>query len=246
MANLSSRVEGKLTEIPVRVGQRVSRGELLARLDGRERKAALQMGEATLKAAQGAAATAGAALVSARQRAARRSGTFAAGGREIPLVSGEEANEAKLEIVSASGRAVTAAGQVAEQRAKVEQLRLALEGAELRAPFDGVVTGVYFEPEMNVKGGETVVRVVGEGRSLRVRFAVPEEMRDVLGGLHLVRVELDDHTALSATVDRVAPEVELSSRTYFVEGNVDAAGSGPAPLFAGRTVRVVTPASATH
>jgi RND family efflux transporter MFP subunit len=238
MANLSSRADGKLVALPVRVGQPVKPGDLLAAFDARDRRQDLAMAEASLKAAKGTAASAGADLVAARRRAARRNGAVEVGGHNVTLVSGEEAAQAILDSHSAAGRATTASAQVAEQHAKVAQLRIALEECELRAPFDGIVTAIYFEPGMNAHANETVVRVVGTGRGLRVRLAVPEEDHAELNVSQRAKLVVDAERSFYATVDRVSPEVEPSSRTFFVEGVVDVdEACRDCALLAGRTVR---------
>src|SRR5262249_14449822 len=169
MANLSPRTDGRLVELAVKVGDRVQKGALLATFDARERRHDLAIAEAQLKGARGAAASAGADYAAARSKATRRS---------EGLVSREDAEQSAFDARSAGGRAASAAAQVAEQRAKVAQLKLALQELELRAPYDGIVTALYFESGMSVHANETTVRVVGVGRGLRVRVAIPEEAHD--------------------------------------------------------------------
>jgi RND family efflux transporter MFP subunit len=221
MANVSSRADGRLVEVAVTVGQIVHKGDRLAVFDARERQHDLAMTEAQLKSALGAAGAAGAELAAARHRATRRSETVDVGGKRIALVSAEEASQSLFDANGAAGRATQASGQVAEQRAKIAALKVALEEAELRAPYDGVVTGLYFEAGMNVHANETVVRIVGGGEGLRVRIAVSEDERARAGAMKHARLVLDDGRVFTATIQRVSPEVEPASRTYLVEGDVE-------------------------
>jgi RND family efflux transporter MFP subunit len=238
MVNVSSRVDGMISKLPFKVGQTVHKGDLVVAFDARERKQELAMAEAHLKSARGAAAAAGAEFLAARTRADRRNATVDVGGRRIPLVSGEEASQAVYDAHGAAGRAVNTSGQVSEQRAKIESLKIALEEAELRAPFDGVVTGVYFEVGMNVHATDTVVRIVGGGGALRVRVAVPEEEHRV-GPSSRVRMQLDDGRLLDATIARVSPEVDATTRTFLAEGDVNLGQRERSVMFlAGKTVRV--------
>jgi multidrug efflux pump subunit AcrA (membrane-fusion protein) len=100
------------------------------------------------------------------------------------------------------------------------------------------VTGVYFEPGANVRAGETVVRVVGGGRGLRVRVALPEEDQASAAGAKRASLVLEDGRVLGARVDRVSPEVDPASRTLLVEGTAEV---GPdcadCVSLAGHTVR---------
>jgi multidrug resistance efflux pump len=158
------------------------------------------------------------------------------GGREIPLVSGEEAAQARTEVDGAAARTASARAKIAEQHARFEQLRVALDEAALRAPFDGVVTGLNFDPGTTVHAGDAVARVVG-GAGLRARIAVPEEA----GGLvHRTRARVEvDGRALYVNIDQVAEEVEPASRAFVLEGPVEACRESPTDcnILAGRAVR---------
>src|SRR5262249_8954635 len=140
----------------------------------------------------------------------------------------------------AAGRAAAAAGQVAEQTARIAALKIALEETTLRAPFDGVVTGTYCEAGMNVHGEQTGVRVGGGGDGLRLRMALPEEETTIAQAKGKALLTLDDGRKLTAQLARVSPEVDPITRTFFMEGDVDLAGAGQegqARVLAGKTVR---------
>src|SRR5262249_41622433 len=163
----------------------------------RERRHDLAMAEAQLRSAQGSAAAASADFASARSKAARRNDAVEVNGHRIALVSAEEAQQSAFDAHGARGRVASAAGQVAEQRAKVAQLKLALDELQLRAPYDGVVTGVYFEPGMSVHANETAVRVVGTAGGLRVRIALPEEEQANASERKRATLALDDRRVLT-------------------------------------------------
>ncbi|MDB4993902.1 MAG: hypothetical protein JWM74_1334 [Myxococcaceae bacterium] len=241
MANLSQRADGKVLEVKVRLGERVEKGAVLLVFDPRERQHDLAMVEAQLRVAKADAAGASSELGAARKRAARRNATVDVGGRRIALVSGEEAAQAKSEADGAAARAASAGAHIAEIKARVDQLRLALEETEVRAPFAGVVTSIAFEPGASVRAGDTVARLVG-GDGLRVRIAVPEESVAVLRSGHARARMVVDGRTLFADIDQVSPEVEPASRAFVVEGRVllDEAmcrASNDCATLAGRVVR---------
>jgi RND family efflux transporter MFP subunit len=239
MANVSPQADGKLIELPAHVGQTVKKGDTLAVFDAREKQQELAAATALLKAAKGSAAAAGAELHAARSRAARRTAKVAVGGREYSLVSSEEALQSVYDAQGAAGRAAAAAGQVAEQTARIAALKIALEETTLRAPFDGVVTGTYCEPGINIHAKETVVRVVGGGDGLRLRMALPEEETTIAQAKGKALLTLEDGRKLTANLARVSPEVDPITRTFFMEGDVDLAvgEEGQAKVLAGKTVR---------
>ncbi len=238
MANLSPRADGRILSVPVKLGQNVRAGDVLVSFDPREKRHDLAMAKAQLAATGADAAAAHSELDSARKRYARRNTTVEVGGKSISLVSAEEAAQANSDAQSADARVASAWAKFAEQRAKVEQLHLALEETELHAPFDGVVTALNFGVGTTAHTGDVIARVVG-GTGLRVRIAVPEELAELMSHPR-ARLTLEDRT-FSATIDQRATEVEPASRAFLVEGTVglaEEACGGDCALFAGRAVRV--------
>ena len=238
MTNLAPKLDGTVLEVHAKLGQRVKKGDVLLVFDPRERKQALAAAKAAYASARAQAGAAGAEAAAAHRRSSRRNATVTVEGQVIPLVSGEEAAQSKFDAQGAGARAAAAGAQAAEQKVRIEQLEQALEETRVVAPFDGVVTGVYFEPNMQVHAGDATVRIVG-GQGLRARLAVPEESLAELRKQKSATLRIDDRV-FTASLDDVAPEVEPSSRTYFVEGVVQHAEEtcgGDCSFFAGRVVR---------
>jgi len=239
MANLAPQSEGRVEAVIVKVGQKVRQGDVLMRFDPRQKKQDLAMATASLHAAQASAGAAASEMNAASRRAARRNATVTVDGKAIALVSGEEAAQAQSDARTAAARAGSAGASIAEAAARVQSLKLALEDTEVKAPFDGIVTALLFEPGMSVHANESVARVVGGGSGLRLRFAVAEEDVAVLQNRRRAKITLENAT-LFATIDQVSPEVEPASRMF--EGPVDGgdAACGPAgcAMVAGRGVRV--------
>jgi len=240
MANIAPRGDGRVESVVAKIGQPVRQGDVILRFDPRQRKHELAMAQAGLRAAQAAAGAAASEMQAAKRRAARRNATVTVNGQAIPIVSGEEAVQAQYDARTASARAGSAGASIAEAQAHVQSIGLALEETEVKAPFDGIVTSIMFEPGMSVHAGEAVARVVG-GSGLRVRFAVAEEDVEILRDRRRARIGLEG-TTLFATVDQIAPEVEPASRTFVIEGTVDggeaACGATGCAMVAGRAVRV--------
>lgn len=240
MANIAPVNEGRVESVLVKIGQQVRQGDVILRFDPRARKHELAMAEAAMHAAQGAAGAAASEMQAARRRAARRNATVTVNGQAIPMVSGEEAAQAQSDARTAAARAGSAGASIAEASARVQALKLALDETEVKAPFDGTVTSILYEPGMSVHANETVARVVG-GAGLRVRFAIPEEDVQILRDRRRARIAFEN-AVLYANVDQIAPEVEPASRTFVVEGPVEggdlACGAAGCAMVAGRAVRV--------
>jgi len=132
-ATLAPRVDGVLSEVNARVGERVVRGKVLARVDTATLTDALSAAEAT---ENGAAAEA-----DAKRRAASRTRALVTRG----VVSGEQAESD--EAAAAAAEAVLSQAKAARAAA------LRRRGwAELTAPFDGVVVRILRQKGEPVDG----------------------------------------------------------------------------------------------
>ncbi len=129
--DVGSRVSGIVSSIAVKVGNRVDRGDLLARIDPTEFEAQMAQAEAELALARAQLAMA----ASSHQRAASLS---AAG-----IVS-------EFELESANRDLEVARARVALEQARVNSVRILLAYTEIRAPLRGVIADV------TTREGETV------------------------------------------------------------------------------------------
>jgi multidrug efflux pump subunit AcrA (membrane-fusion protein) len=237
MANLTPRSDAKIVVVRCKVGEAVAKDSVIVGFDLRDQQHELDVAEARLKAALADSAAAAADLAFDKERVGRRSTGVDLGGRYVALVSGEEAASARSAANSARARLSAAAAHIAEQRARVEQLKLVVRDSEIRAPFAGIVSAINFEPGMTVHPGDVVARIVAE-HGLRVRIAVPEEQASLLDARH-ARIELDGRT-LDADIDQVSPEPEPASRVFVIEGSVHVEGARAADelrALSGRGVR---------
>lgn len=155
-SRLSFSLGGRLVARPVEVGDRVAKGELLARLDDRE--------------AANAVATARGALAEIRARRAQAERDLARARR---LAEAKAATEEELEKTRAGLDAVAAAEETA--RARLDEAERRLAETRLEAPYAGAVTEVFFEPGEYAGPGRPVVALSGDG-DLELEVEVPESV----------------------------------------------------------------------
>jgi RND family efflux transporter MFP subunit len=145
-------------------------------------------------------------------------------------ISGEELQQRKSAVDVAAARYESAlhtvnesVAQLGVRRAELGMARQALEDAEVRAPFDGVVEQRYVAPGAFVQVGAPIV-MLDKVNPWRFRASVPErEAASVqLGQQTLVRVE-GEPNPLKATVTRISPSVDLSNRSLTIEASPAAA-----------------------
>ena len=196
-ATLSPRVEGVLAEVTARLGLRVTRGQVLARVDSAALADALAAADAAAKSAEADAV--------AKRRMATRTRTLVTRG----VVSGEQA-EAD-EAAALAGEAMLAQAQAA--RAEAERR---IRWTEVVAPFDGVVVRVLRQAGEPVDGtaATPVVELAAERPvdvALDATAPVLARLRE--GQTAQIVVEGSAAAAIPAHVKSVAAAVDPTTGT---------------------------------
>ncbi|EMO0334490.1 efflux RND transporter periplasmic adaptor subunit [Pseudomonas aeruginosa] len=190
-AELAFENGGRIAEIAVDVGDRVRKGQVLARLDAEPARLRLAQAEANLRAA----------TVQARER-------------QIQL----QQQQAMFEDGAISQATLTSA-QVADDSARA-QLRVAesdralaaraLRQSELRAPFDGSVVARQLQPQADTLVGQTVLQVEGQGQP-QALATLPSSVAQGLAPGALVR-------AMRSDAPQATFELRLRSVSSRLEG----------------------------
>lgn len=149
-------IGGRIQKRKVEVGDRIKRGQIIARIDPVSFQHAVEAGKANF------------AEIGARLEQARRdSDRMTALAKEGAIASAEE------ESVHASQKALFAAWERAE--VQVKEAKRQLKESVLRAPFNGVVTAVLAEPGEMVEAGTPVIVLEGSAE-VEVEVEVPESL----------------------------------------------------------------------
>ncbi|WP_137155529.1 efflux RND transporter periplasmic adaptor subunit [Rhizobium sp. FKL33] len=196
--NLGFRVAGKVIERKVDIGDRVKKGEVLARLDPTDYQLAVQSAEADLRSTQKALETA--------DLANRRAKTLFA-TNAIP--------KAQLEQAQLSYDQAAATRTAAQS--SLEQARNQLAYAELMSDRDGIVSAVSADRGQVVSAGSPVLTVVADDEK-EVQIAVPEtEISEFIPG-NTVKASFwaDKALALTGKVREVSGSADPQSRTFSV------------------------------
>jgi len=219
---VSSKLGGELVSVRVRNGDRVRAGQLLASIDAREYRIALE--ESRYRhiqalseiAAEGEEQVADPAALAAfvEQRdalAALRS------RREIS----EEEFQARLLDLELSSLKEGAFRQdtfaqrtgLADARIAEERARLNLEYTDIRAPFAGIVSGLSIVKGQNISVGQALCTVTDDTELEAVVNVLEADLGSLIEGrAALVGVPAVDDT-IRAAVDVISPVLDETSRT---------------------------------
>jgi RND family efflux transporter MFP subunit len=212
--DLAPRHPGRIRAIPVRIGDRVAPGDLVASLDARDTHLDRTMAEAALEAARAEQQKAQVELTDAAERFARRRELVTEG-----FISREERDAIEHQHRLAALRLGGTRAQIREKRTQVERLRQLAADQELRASFAGIVTARYLEPGSNVTPETPIVRLVGDG-ALFVRFGVPEERAATVAVGHRIHIRAGNQI-LRGRIVRVARELDAASRMLVLEADLE-------------------------
>lgn len=216
-ADLGFRINGKLVQRLVEVGQRVTAGQALARLDPIDLELQVKATEAQLASARADAANAEADW--------RRAASLKGGG----WTSGQSYDRAKATHERAQAR-------LTELQASLAVLRNNKAYAVLTADADGVVTAVLAEPGQVLDVGQPAIRLARLGE-MEVEADIPEHQTAALAGNRLsVEAWSLPGVTIAASLREMAPAADPVTRTYRVRATLTAA---PAELQLGMTATLI-------
>lgn len=174
-AAVASKAAGRLIELNVREGSKVQTGDLLARLDASDIRAAMLGAEAAIHQAEANVSQARVQLINARAETARTRGLEAQGFVSPQLVETTVSkNKAAFAQVSAAEAAL------AQTQAQLKAQKVNLDYTEIRAPFDGVVlvknanVGDMITPMSSAAGAQGAVVTMADMSTLEVEADVSE------------------------------------------------------------------------
>ena len=195
---LSFRVKGPLIALPVKIGDRVKEGDVLARIDPRDF-------EVQLRNTQGQLQRAEANLDRADSEYQRLLGVQAKNPELVSEVAVERAREA-FELGKADKAAL---------EATVEAAQDALDYTYLKAPYDGTIVANYVENFEYVVARQAVLRLL-DNTHIEFQFSVPENLISLIQQVQNIRVHYDafPDLELAAELKEIGTEASQTTRTY--------------------------------
>lgn len=199
-SDLGFRVAGKVERRVVNVGDRVRKGDVLARLDEIDLRLQSEQADAELRAAVANLRQASADL----QRAATLNEKGFAATANLDRQRAVEA-EARSRLLRAE-RALSIA-------------RNSLSYAALTADADGIVVSTSVEPGQVMSAGQAAIRLAHTGEKEGV-VAIPESFGVAPGAKAAVKLWSRPGHAYGAKLREIAPAADPASRTYLAKFSI--------------------------
>jgi membrane fusion protein, multidrug efflux system len=194
---VQAQVSGPIVRIAFREGQDVKRGQILFELDPRPFRAALQQAQALLGRDRATAENA--------ESEAKRYAALA----EKEYVTAQQNDAARTTAAASSAT-------MASSQAAVDQARLNLQYATIRAPIDGRTGSLRVREGNLVRSSDTQPLVtINQIRPILVRFAVPASN---LGAIQKYRAQ-----RIGVTAEPVGGGTPSEGTLTFVDNTVDTA-----------------------
>ena len=194
--DLSFRVSGTLTELPVNVGDELQEGQEVAKLDPATYQADVDQAKATLSRAQ---STLDNAIVQ----------------RERDKTLFEKGHVAKAKLDQSIALEGEAKADVNAARASLERAQLDLGYTELKAPFTGVIVETFVDNFQDVRAQAPVVRLLDSSR-IEMIVDIPESLISLVPNARGIKVVFDPFPTIEipAEIKEIGTEASATTRTY--------------------------------
>jgi RND family efflux transporter MFP subunit len=207
------RVAGRLETVNVQLGDRVTRGQTVAKLEDRaireqvnQVRANIEVNQATLKARENDAVVAKNSLDRART-------SFERG-----LLSQQGLEDAEARYNSAISQVTVAQAQLVSTQARLDELSVTLSDTSVVSPVDGFVGRRNLDSGAFAGGNTPIISVVDIGIVRMVANLVEKDFRRVQAGAPaLVEVDAFPGEQFTGHVSRVAPVFDPATRTATME-----------------------------
>lgn len=198
---ISSRLMARITNVNVRAGDTVERGDMLLELENSDIKAQVQQADARIRATT-------ARLKEARQNLDRVEELQAGGVMSVSDLDKAQANHETL------------LAEMAGANQALEEARTALGYTRIAAPFDGRIVDRFAEPGDTAQPGSKLLALYNP-LSLRVEAQVREHLALNLEVGQALKVEIPSlEKVVDAVIQERVPAADPGSRSFLVKAGV--------------------------
>ena len=196
----------KILEVNADVGQRVEKGQVLARLDSVNVQAALRQSEMALAKAR--------SNLNARQAEWREAqATF---NRYRPLanegaVTPQELDQQRLRLESAQANVQAARAEIAQLQSQLTDSRHQRAKAEITAPVSGIISQRAAEAGA-LTGSDALFHIIQDGKMELAANATADELSVLKTGMPAKVHVRGQHEPLSGSIRLISPQMDSGTR----------------------------------
>jgi membrane fusion protein, multidrug efflux system len=211
--SVAPRAAGRVESVSVRLGDRVSRGQRLAKIEDfeiqeqvKQAEAAQQVSEATIRQRE-------ADLKLAQTNAERSRSLF-----ERQLLPKQTLDDNEARYQSAMAAVDLARAQSSQSKARLDELQINLANTVITSPVNGYVSKRSVDPGAFVSQNSPVVDVVEISTVRLVANVVEKDLKELQTG-NTTRVEVDAFPGevFTGRIARVSPVLDPATRTAQIE-----------------------------
>jgi HlyD family secretion protein len=207
------KINGRLLSVTVRMGDRVTRGQTMARLEDSEIREQVRQAEASFNVAE--------ATVRQREADLRFSQTNLDRSRSLferQLLSKQTLDDAESRQQASAAQLDLSRAQLAQTQARVEELKINLTDTVITSPVTGFVGSRTLDPGAWVTPNTAFLSVVDISTVRLVANVVEKDLRRITAGLAAeVAVDAYPGEQFMGKVARVAPVLDPATRTAQIE-----------------------------
>jgi len=207
------RVGGRIEFIPVKLGDRVTKGQTVAKIEDDQIREQINQRMASLKVNE--------ANVAQRESDAKLTETIYARMKaqyDRDLLSKQLLEDAEAKYNTAVSNVGVAKAQLVQMLSSVEELKITLANTTVTSPVDGFVSKRVLDQGAFAGANTVILSVVDIGTVRMVANLVEKDMKRVQPGVQaLVEVDAYPGEQFSGQVSRVAPVFDPATRTAPME-----------------------------
>ncbi len=207
------RLAGRIESVNVKMGDRVTHGQVVAEMDDRDVREQMAQAEANLEVNKATVRTRQSDSKSAEVTLQRQKTMFSAG-----LTSKQNLDDADARYSSALAQLDVASAQASQTQARIEELKVTLSNTKIISPVDGFVSRRNLDPGAFAGTNSPVLSVVAINTVRMVASLVEKDFRRIQPGLEaIVEVDAFPGEKFAGKVSRVSPVFDAATRTASME-----------------------------
>jgi RND family efflux transporter MFP subunit len=211
--SVAPRAAGRLEEVSVRLGDRVGRGQRIAKIEDFELVQQIKQQEAAQEVSQATIRQREADLALAKLNTDRAQSLF-----DRQIQSKQILDDTQSRYQSAQAQLDLALAQAQQSKARLDELKINLGNTIITSPVNGFISRRLADPGASVGQNAPIVEVVDISRVRLIANVVEKDLKQLQGG-DTTRVQVDAFPGETFTgrIARVSPVLDQATRTAPIE-----------------------------